>query len=616
MGEVREQPSRSASPAGGTTKQRLERLIAGALFTVVYQPIVDLGSGRVVACEALARPAAESGFDNPGELIGAASDERMAWEVEAALRAASLAGVREFEANVSVFVNCSPDVFTDARFADALGLEVRTAGVDPSRVVIEVTERTHEGRETEMSAQVARLKARGFAVAIDDVGAGTSGLSRLVNLRPEWLKLDRGLIHDIHTDEFRKNLVRFFGHFARLSGVRVIAEGVETFDDLAAVASLGVRYSQGYHFAKPGTPATVLSQEQAGAIAASCAEANWALPEAVGRAGLRRLIQPARSAQGALFASEAAGELMRTPSIEGLAVFDGRRVLGWISRERVLAAARRGPKTLLSACVRPTRSVVSPDMSLSEAVELLCMRDDEALGDPLVVIDDGKLAGVVRARDLLRAASRQGDRATCATMLVGFAGRAAADQFIAELLSRPTARAGGGAPIDAVIVDVQGMADFNAAYGYELGDVVIQALAESVREVHGATRPGVFSAHLGDDRFIVVGPGVSDLCDLHAMEKAFGERTTRLLLGNDGQNAHRPAAAEGTESVLRAGRDTLRLRFLLIHDVVARIRSPREIPAIERQLREKLAGHGPVERVGRAVLVRDDRLHSAYRKSA
>ncbi len=603
MGNVREPQKADISD----TRAKLERFVLGRLFAIAYQPIVDLGSGQVVACEALARPAPESGFPHPGALLEAAAAAGLTWDVECALRGAALQGAAQFEHGVSLFINCSPGVFTDARFADSLASQTKAAGVDPTRVVIEVTEAAEACRDDEMTAQVARVKAMGFAVAIDDVGAGTSGLSRIVSLRPDWLKLDRGLIQNIHNDEFRKNLVRFFGHFARLSGVRVIAEGIENLDELAAVASLGVRFCQGYLFAYPGTIASVLSPEHAADIASSCAKAWQSMPDAPGRAGLRRLIQPARSAQAVLFAGEAAGELMREPAIEGLAVFDGRRVLGWISREDVLAAARAGGKKLLGACVRPAPSVAAPEMSLAEAIELLCMRADSELANPLIVVDDGELAGIVRSRDLLRTLSRQNDRANPAAVLPGYAGRAAADRHIGELLARAGSHVGSGFPVDAMIVDVQGMADFNAAYGYELGDVVIQALGESVRTVYPSIRPAFFSAHLGDDRFIVVGPAAGDLTDLHLLERAFADRTSSLLVGDD---------PHATDTVLSVGRENLRLRFLVINDLATRIQSARELPAVERQLRDRIRAGGGTEPVGTATLVTDRRDSTKRRLSA
>src|SRR5690606_29389911 len=118
-------------------------------------------------------------------------------------------------------------VFADPRFVETLIDETdHLAGIGRNRVVIELTERSEHGVVGRLAEQFEHLRSAGFLLAIDDVGAGTSGLNRIMRLRPHWLKLDGELVSSIDTAPFKQNLIRFFVHFARLSNIRLLAEGI------------------------------------------------------------------------------------------------------------------------------------------------------------------------------------------------------------------------------------------------------------------------------------------------------------------------------------------------------------------------------------------------------
>ncbi len=236
------------SPATWTDRQRIEveeLLRTDRPITPVYQPVVSLGTGRVVGYEALARFPGTSGR-TPDVWFAQAHGCGLGPELEAvAIRAALEPLGRPFDAHLAV--NVSPSALTSDVVQDALSGNLEG-------LVIEITEHEFVPDDDSLTAAVADLRGRGALIAIDDAGAGHAGLKQLMRVRPDIVKLDRALIHDIHRDAARMALVESFVRFARDVGATVCAEGIESLDELAVVADLDVQWGQGYVLARPEPP--------------------------------------------------------------------------------------------------------------------------------------------------------------------------------------------------------------------------------------------------------------------------------------------------------------------------------------------------------------------------
>ncbi len=203
----------------------------------------------------------ESGFPDAGAMFDAADHVGGLWGLERLTREVVLAGAAGLPAGVLLFLNCTPAVFADRRFPGEVRDAVEHAGLMSDRVVLEITERGRHPAGDVLSRQVSAARAMGFGVALDDVGAGESGLLRLISLRPNWIKLDRGLCHGVDADAIRRNLVSFLVGFARSSDVQIVAEGIERREELDTLASLGVRHAQGFFLGRPGRMGEGLSAE-------------------------------------------------------------------------------------------------------------------------------------------------------------------------------------------------------------------------------------------------------------------------------------------------------------------------------------------------------------------
>jgi diguanylate cyclase (GGDEF)-like protein len=226
----------------------LRRIIDGDGLTMVVQPIVDLRSGLIHAYEALARFGAD-GSESPLQWFALADElgEREALE-RACLREALELFCRR-PRNVRLSVNLSAPVLSDR---ETLRMLERTRDLDG--LIVEVTEEALVHNVAQLDAVLAPLRERGVQMAVDDMGAGYSGLSQIMAVHPRYLKLDRSLVAGIDTDHERSALVAALAGYAERVGSLLVAEGMETEAELLTLIELGVPLAQGFYLCRPGRP--------------------------------------------------------------------------------------------------------------------------------------------------------------------------------------------------------------------------------------------------------------------------------------------------------------------------------------------------------------------------
>jgi diguanylate cyclase (GGDEF)-like protein len=226
----------------------LRRVIEGDGLSMVVQPIVDVRSGSIHAYEALARFGAD-GKGSPLQWFSLADElgEREALE-RACLREALELFCRR-PAGVRLSVNLSASVLIDRstlRMLDRLR--------DLSDLIIEVTEEALVHNDEQLNTALAPLRERGAQMAVDDMGAGYSGLGQIMAVHPSYLKLDRSLISGIDSDRDRSALVGALADYAGRVDSLLVAEGMETAEELRTLIELGVPLAQGYYLSRPAAP--------------------------------------------------------------------------------------------------------------------------------------------------------------------------------------------------------------------------------------------------------------------------------------------------------------------------------------------------------------------------
>src|SRR4051794_35880106 len=249
----------SAIPTVKQQRAEIDELLAQPQpITPVFQPLVDLGSGRTLGYEALSRfntdiHRAPDAWFNQARQCGRGLQLELA-----AIRAALSAPNRPQSSYLSL--NFSPSAIASSKILSVLPQAL-------SSVVIAITEHELAAEDGALEDGLERLRARGARIAVDDCGAGYAGLKQLMRAQPDVIKLDRSLIEGIHADKAKTALVEFFVMFARRVGAAVCSEGIETTDELRALVNLGVNYGQGYLLGRPAQPWADVSPEISRALA-------------------------------------------------------------------------------------------------------------------------------------------------------------------------------------------------------------------------------------------------------------------------------------------------------------------------------------------------------------
>ncbi|NJK88641.1 MAG: EAL domain-containing protein [Myxococcales bacterium] len=232
----------------------LGEIMAEDRLTVHYQPIVGASDiGTVLGYEALARAASREGeLIGPSRLLSAARDAGLITLFDTAVHEVAIRGMADSKAPGRLFVNVSSRSATDPAFqVEHFRRLCRIYRVEPERLVIEITEGDRVGRMDQLVRFFREAQDDGFGVALDDLGEGFSNINLIHQLRPDILKMDMALTRDIHRDPYKAIIAKKIFELAAQLGMHVVAEGVETSEELAWVRDNGAHMVQGYLIGRP-----------------------------------------------------------------------------------------------------------------------------------------------------------------------------------------------------------------------------------------------------------------------------------------------------------------------------------------------------------------------------
>ncbi len=219
----------------------------------VYQPIISLVTGHPVGYEGLVRPTPGSGFANAQSLFTAAEIADRIVELDIAAIETITARVGRLAPGLYLGLNMSPRTLETDQFhvGELIGI-LRRHGLEPGQIVLELTEREAIEDLSRLKANLERVRAAGIRIAADDVGAGNAGLRLLSEVTFDIVKIDLSLVQRGVLQESSVAVLRGLREMARRSGATVVAEGVETPEQLVALRRLGIAAAQGYLLGRPG----------------------------------------------------------------------------------------------------------------------------------------------------------------------------------------------------------------------------------------------------------------------------------------------------------------------------------------------------------------------------
>jgi EAL domain-containing protein (putative c-di-GMP-specific phosphodiesterase class I) len=252
LDQARHDAALNESISARRRRQKIFELVIGGHVRSVYEPIVDVETRTVFGYEALARGPEGSDLHSPIALFNSAEDEGLLFQLDCLCRESGLDGARDFPSDSKLFLNIRPTTIYDPSFrSDALRRTLDGCGLSPKDVVLEISEQESISN-FEIFREIRDYYGNlGFEIAMDDVGSGYASLEAVMELSPDYIKVDRAFVSGIDEDPVRQELLRALRSVAEPIGARIIGEGLDTLEELETLGRLGIPFGQGWLFGKP-----------------------------------------------------------------------------------------------------------------------------------------------------------------------------------------------------------------------------------------------------------------------------------------------------------------------------------------------------------------------------
>lgn len=469
-----------------------------------WQPLFDLATHDVIGHEALVRTPAGCAWRNPDHLFAAARREGCAMELERVC--VQLAATEAGHAGLGLlFVNLSANAlatWTDAPAHTPHGQpDLPLAGV-----VVELTEHERVRDLAALRDVLARWRAAGAALALDDFGDGHSSLRLWAELRPEYVKIDKYFVRDVHRSGDKTKTIRALQQLADTFGTRLIAEGIETVDELMVLRDLGLTLGQGYLLGRPlPTPCSALPVNVQQALQS---RQIWVLPQEphVIHRGLTAatLLRAAPALPGHASHQDVLELFQRHHDLESVALLDDQqRPVGLITRHTFQEESLHNPyfrelygrrPAIMHANTQPL--CVEIHTPLERLTEVLTSPDQRYLREGFILTENGRYRGLGTSEQLVRRVTEARiEAARHANPLTALPGNVPITQHIERLLHN-------GQPFVACYADLNHFKVYNDQYGYWRGDGMIRLLARCLTGVCDARLD--FVGHVGGDDFVLL----------------------------------------------------------------------------------------------------------------
>lgn len=485
----------------------LAALMRNNAMYAVFQPIVSLCDGAIYSHEALIRGPKDTSFHTPDVLLAAAAHESLNFEFENFCITTALNRWGSLGESGRLFVNISAEVLLQVLKQwgrDSLMALISEFGVLPRMLVLEITEYERVTDMDYLADVVREIRSAGVSLALDDFGDGRSSLRLWSQLKPEFVKIDKYFTKDISQHADKLKTIQALQQIATIFDTSLVAEGIETEEDLRVLRDLGIEYGQGYFLGRPAP--FPREQVEAPALAVMRDKRVAVFPElrrASNAGSLSRLaVVEAPTVGLSTTNDELAQVFLAHEKLNSVAVIDGTRPVGIINRTRFMNEYSKlyyrevwGRKPcLVHANLAPR--LIERNHNVDELVGILTSEDQRYLVDGFIVTNNGRYEGVGTGEQLVRSVTETRiEAARHANPLTFLPGNIPISQHIERLLK-------SGVEFVACYADLNNFKPFNDQYGYWRGDEMIRLVAKIALAHCDQQRD--FVGHVGGDDFIIL----------------------------------------------------------------------------------------------------------------
>ncbi|RQP32429.1 EAL domain-containing protein [Burkholderia ubonensis] len=495
----------SAIPAAPDAA-RTARLIADRALAAVFQPIVDLGSGTVIAYEGLIRGPRGTDLETPAALFAQAARDGASIALEHAAAITCLDAFAALGCDGKLFLNFSAGaILALAREREHARMLLERAQIAAERIVIELTEQNASTDLAQVAPAVALLRDAGIQFALDDYGTANASMNLWLRLHPDVVKIDRFFIHDIALDPLKFEAVRAMQHFAHASGAKLIAEGIEHERDLIVVRDMGICCVQGFLLGRPhAQPERVIAPAARDAIRAPHIAVFPDASRAARPSGTvaAKMLVAAPALPRDVTSNDVLALFNRMPELHAVALVEHDRPVALVNRrsfmDRFALPYHRevfGRKPCLQFA-NDAPLMIENATTVEQLALLLANNDQRYLADGFVITEHGRYVGLGTGESLVRAVTEMRiEAARYANPLTFLPGNIPISAHIDRLLARD-------AGFHACYVDLNQFKPFNDQYGYWQGDEVLKYAATVLAGICDPQRD--FLGHVGGDDFLVL----------------------------------------------------------------------------------------------------------------
>ena len=485
----------------------LVQTIEGRRLYPVFQPIVALDAVSIFAHEALIRGPQGTPLHTPDVLLKAAAEEGLGYELEYACVVAALQTWGQLKVPGRLFVNISANALTqlfEEQGPQRLLLLLRELQITPRMLVLEITEHERVADMDKLAGIVQRIRSVGVALALDDFGDGRSSLRLWSQLRPEFVKIDKYFTKAISEHGDKLKTLQALQQIAEIFGTELVAEGIETAEDLRVLRDLGITLGQGYFLGHPDRQPAPHLQAQAYRVLRERQIA--VLPEltrAVTSGQLRHIaLINAPTVTQATSNDALAALFMDQADLHAVALLEGERSVGIINRAQFMNQYSKlyyrevwGRRSCSVHANREPR-IVERNHSVDDLIGILTSQDQRYLADGFIVTDNGRYLGLGTGEQLVRSVTETRiEAARHANPLTFLPGNIPISQHMDRLLKKQVR-------FVACYADLNHFKPFNDYYGYWRGDEMIRLVARIAVEQCDAQFD--FLGHVGGDDFILL----------------------------------------------------------------------------------------------------------------
>jgi diguanylate cyclase (GGDEF)-like protein len=508
-------------------EELLHEVLRQEQVKALFQPIIHLQTRQIYGYEGLIRGPINTVLHAPTRLFEAATSAGRLAELDLLCRRVVIKRFAQLGLSGRLFINVDPYSLLHEHFREGQTLElIEQAGINPSQVIIELTE-THPVEDIQLMRQaMIHYREMGFRVALDDLGAGYSGLKLWSEIRPDIVKIDRHFIQGIDEDRTKQQFVNAILKTATALGARVITEGVETEREYATLRKIGVEMIQGYYFCRPvEVPPKTISSELFRKEVRSRMENDAPTVE--------KLIRPAVAVQANTRVFEVGELFTSTPDLESIVIVHDSEVLGLVLRREFMNIyASLYGKDLFGK--QPVirflnNNVMQVDKKLAlEEVSFRLTTSLDLYTEEFIILDDCRLVGKGRLIDLLHEITKlQVNRAQHANPLTLLPGNVPIQQELQRLFEQVI-------PFVVCYFDLDNFKPFNDFFGFSRGDKVLRFVADLL--VANVDDQSDFIGHIGGDDFVVVFSKAEWLLSVRRILRQFDDSIDGYYNGHIGSN--------------------------------------------------------------------------------